>query len=190
MSGTGAERSIVVERLYGESIVRVDADVGSGLHAVADDGFGIEFGMFEQGAGRGAREVATRTDGNDALLRFDHVTVSRDHQRGLGIGNREQGLEPSEHAIGTPLLGKLHRSTNELAAVFLEPGFETLEQREGVGSAAGEPRQHTPLMQAAHLPCIALHDDIAHRNLSVSTDHDAVSATHGADGRAPELFHA
>ena len=61
-------------------------------------------------------------------------------------------LEPAQDAVGAPVLGELDRGAHQVALVLLELGLEALEQREGVGRAAGEAGEHLVVV-AAGAPC-------------------------------------
>ena len=76
-----------------------------------------------------------------------------------------------------------------LPLCFSSLAFEALEQREGVGGAAGETGEHLVLIEAANLAGIALHDGIAQRNLTVAADHHAAVTAHREDGGSAKLFH-
>src|SRR5207237_3396199 len=68
-----------------------------------------------------------------------------------------------------------------LAQVF----FETFEQREGVGGAAGEADEDLPAPDAPDLAGIVLHHRIAQRHLPVAAQRHLTVATNGEDrGRA------
>ena len=73
--------------------------------------------------------------------------------------------------------------------VLVECPLESFEQREGVRRPAGETRQNGVIPQPAHLDGVALHDGVAHRNLSVAAKHDIGAASDGNDGRSVELIH-
>ena len=62
----------------------------------------------------------------------------------LVVGDDEQGLEPAEEAVGAPVLAQLDAGAGEVLLVLLELGLEALEEREGVGGAAGEAGEDLP----------------------------------------------
>ena len=53
---------------------------------------------------------------------------------------QQQGLEAPQAPVGTPVFGEFDRGAGQVA-VLLELGFEQLEQREGIGRAAGKARR-------------------------------------------------
>ena len=73
---------------------------------------------------------------------------------------------------------------SQVALVFLELGLEALEQREGVGGAAGEAGEDLVVVQAAHLARVALHHDVAERHLAVAAHGDGAVAADAEDGGA------
>jgi hypothetical protein len=77
--------------------------------------------------------------------------------------------------------------------VLFELGLEALEERESIGRGAGEPSNHLAVIEPPHLARRALDDDIAERDLPITTDRDLVAngglAAHADDGGAVKLFH-
>ncbi len=76
-----------------------------------------------------------------------------------------------------------------MALMFFQLGFETLEQREGIGSGAGKPCQHLVLVESADFACGGFDDDAAQRDLPVATQRDLVAAANGKNGGAVILIH-
>ena len=113
--------------------------------------FGASSVCCEQRPGRGLRERAARADGDDAVLGLEHVAHAGDDQRVLVVGDGEHRLEPAQDAVGAPVLGELDRRAHQIALVLVELRLEALEQREGVGGAAGEAGEDAVLVEAAHL---------------------------------------
>ena len=145
--------------------------------------------LFQQGARGRLGEGPAGADGDDALLGLHHVAVAGEDQRGVAVGHRQQRLQPAQHAVGAPVLGQFHGGARQVAAVLLELGLEALEQREGIGRAAGETRQDLILEQPPHLAGVALEHGVAQRDLTVTADDHAVAAPYREDRRAVELFH-
>jgi hypothetical protein len=77
----------------------------------------------------------------------------------------------------------------QVALVLFQLGLEALEQREGVGRAAGEAGQDLLLVEPAHLARAGLDDDVAERHLAVAAEGDAGAAAHGKNGGAVILLH-
>ena len=76
----------------------------------------------------------------------------------LTVRDQEHGLQTAQVLVLAPFLGELHRGTLQVAAKFLELGFEQLEQGEGVGRGAGKTGHNLAVIQAAHLAGGMLHD--------------------------------
>ncbi len=93
----------------------------------------------------------------------------------LAVGDREHRLQPAQHAVGAPVLGQFDRRAHQVALVLLELGLEALEQREGIGGAAGESREDLVVVEPAHLARGGLDDDVAERDLAVAAEGDAPS---------------
>ncbi|MPN14472.1 hypothetical protein SDC9_161799 [bioreactor metagenome] len=79
----------------------------------------------------------------------------------LAIRHREHGLEPTQHAVGTPVLGEFDGTAKHIALVFVELGLKTFEQGEGVRGTASESGQDASLVKRTHLACRRLDDNVA-----------------------------
>src|ERR1022692_2672871 len=112
------------------------------------------------------------------MLRLDHIAIAGYHIKTLVVGDAQQGLEPPQAAIRSPVLRQFERRTGEIAE-FLELALKTLEQRKGVRGAAGKARQHLAAVQATHLSGIALHHALSERHLAVAADRNATMAPNG-----------
>jgi hypothetical protein len=108
---------------------------------------GRQLGVLEQRARRALRIGAAAADGDDAVLRLEHVAVAGDDQRGFAVGHRQHGLQPAQDAVGAPVLGQFDGRAHEIALMLVELGLEALEQREGIGRAAGEAGEDLPLVE-------------------------------------------
>ena len=104
----------------------------------------------------------------------------------LASATQQQRLEAAQAAVGAPVLGELDRGAGQVA-VLLQLGLEALEQREGVGGAAGEAGEDLAVVQAAHLAGVALHDGVAERDLAVAADRDTAVAPDAEDRGAVRI---
>src|SRR5258705_10631990 len=102
----------------------------------------------------------------------------------LAVGDGEHCLEPAQDAVGAPVLGELDRRAHEVALVLVELRLEALEEREGIGGAAGEAGEDAILVEAAHLIRPALDDDLAEGDLPVAPASEPRSPAHRAAGGA------
>ena len=105
----------------------------------------------DQRAGRGQRERAAGADRGDFVLRLDHVAVAGDDEQLLRVADQQQRFEAAQVAVRPPVLRQLDRGAREVA-VLLQLAFEALEQREGIGRAAGKARR-APCRCRAGAPC-------------------------------------
>ena len=149
----------------------------------AHDRLGVERPVHQR-AGGGERIVAAGADAHDAGFRLEHVSGAGEHQRYLGVGDEHHGFKPAQVAVGAPVLGELDRGAGELTRILVELGFQPLEQREGVGSGAGEAADHIALAEPAHFFGVGLDDGLADRDLPVAADHDASALADGQNGGA------
>src|SRR5690606_2572820 len=76
-----------------------------------------------------------------------------------------------------------------MALVFLELGFETFLQREGIGGGAGKARQDAILIETADFARRTLDDDVAQGDLAVSSQRNGVAAANAQNGGSVKLFH-
>ena len=133
--------------------------------------------------GRGLGIAAARTDGDQIMLRLDHIAGARDDIGAARVGDAQQGLEAPQAAVAAPVLGQFDRRTREVAE-FLELALEALEQGEGIRGAAGKSGQHLAAVQAPHLARVGLHDALTEGHLAVAADRDAAVAPHRQYGGA------
>src|SRR5690606_17702264 len=77
----------------------------------------------------------------------------------------------------------------EIAAMLLELCLEAAEQRKAVGGRAGKAREHTILVEPAHLARLVLDDGLTERHLAVAGHHDAIAMADGKNGRRVKAGH-
>ena len=143
-------------------------------------------GVLDERARRGLRERTAGADGHHVVLGLDDVAVAGDHEQVLRVADQQQRFEAPQVAIAAPVLGELDGRASQIAEL-VELAFEALEQREGVGRAAGEAAEHLAIVERPHLARVALHDGVAESDLSVAADGDGAVAPHGQDGRAVRI---
>ena len=123
---------------------------------------------LEQRARRGQGVVAARADGDDAVLRLQHVAVAGQREAAVLVGDRHHRLQPAQIAVGAPVLGQLDAGALELAGKPLELGFQPLQQGERVGGRAGEAGEdRARRADPPHLARVALDDGLAEADLAV-----------------------
>src|SRR5580698_10422143 len=176
-------------RLDDAVVVRINAHVACDRQRFFDDIAGREFGVFGERLRRGLRIRTARSDRANAVFRVEHVAVAGDDERGLRVGGNQHGFQPTQHAVGAPVLRELDGGACQVALVLFQLGFEAVEQRERVGGAARKADQHLAAIDAPDLFGAPLHDDVAKGHLAVAAKGDLVAASHGDDRRAVKLFH-
>ena len=154
--GEGGHRLVRVSMI--REFVGVDADLGGDPHRLAGDVLGREPVDVDQSPGRGQRVGAARADADQAVLGLEHVAGAGQHQGRLGVGHGHHRLEPAQIAVGAPVLGELDAGARQLARMALELGLEPLEQREGIGGAAGEAGEDAAVAEPPDLAGVALDD--------------------------------
>ena len=117
-------------------------------------------------------------DGDEPALRLDDISLTGDDERGSLVRHRQQRLKAAQNAVGAPVLGQFHRGAREMPLMFFQLALEALEQREGIGGAAGKAGNHLILVQAADLARVRLHDGVAHGHLAVAADDDTSVAAY------------
>src|SRR6202163_4437352 len=81
-------------------------------------------------------------------------------------------------AILTPFLGEFDRGFLQVAGMFLELAFETLEQGYGVGGGTGETGNDFIVVEPARFAGGMFHDVVAHGYLAIGDEHDFAVLTH------------
>ena len=120
----------------------------------------------QQRLGRCLRVGAARPDGDDAVLRFQHIAVAGDNERGFPVGHRQHGLQPAQHAVGAPVLGQLDGGERTSWPWCLSSLASKRSNRVKASAVApAKPGQYLVVVELAHLACGAFHDDVAERDL-------------------------
>src|SRR6516164_1753567 len=87
------ESPSLLELLYREVPVRINANLAGNPHRLERQLLGSELRMFYQCPGRRQGIRSTRPDRADPVVRFDHVAISRQHKRGLPVRYNQQRFE-------------------------------------------------------------------------------------------------
>src|SRR5581483_7833971 len=98
-----------------------------------------------------------------------------------GIRHEQQCFQTSQETVRTPVFGELNRRTCEVA-VLLELPFKTLKEGEGIRRTSRKAGKHLVVIEAAHLPGVALHDGVAESDLAVTPHRDRAVTAYGDDG--------
>ena len=105
-----------------------------------------------------------------------------------GVDDRQQGLQPPQRPVGSPILGQLRGGAGHVAGKVAQLGFEALQQGEGVGTAAGETGDDLAFKQPADFHRVGLHHGVAERHLAVAADGHPALVAHAQNGRGAD-FH-
>ncbi len=124
----------------------------------------------------GLRVGSAAADRGDALVGFDHVAGAAEHQQMFRVADQQQRFEPAQRAVLAPVLGELDGGAHQVAARRVELALEFLEQRDAVGGAAGEARDHGAAGDPAHLAGAVFHDGLVEGDLSVAGHRDLTVA--------------
>src|SRR5450830_175794 len=124
--------------------VGVDAQLAGDGQRFLDDVSRGQFRVLEQGLGGGLGVYAARTDGADAVFRFQYVAVARDDQGRFGVSHQQHRFQAAQHAVGAPVLGHLDRGAQQVALVLFQLAFEAVEQGEGIGGPPAKPHRTLP----------------------------------------------
>src|SRR5690242_15121378 len=73
-------RAALPQFFHGEIRICVDANLTGDAHCFERQIFAAQFGVFHHCAGGGKRVTPARTDGDDAVVRFDHVAIARENE--------------------------------------------------------------------------------------------------------------
>src|ERR1700676_2894913 len=94
----------------------------------------------------------------------------------------------TKHAVGAPLLGKLHYGARQVAVKLLELRFEAREQRERIRGGSGKSGQDPVAIKTAQLARRRLQNFLAERHLPVSSHDDFPIAADAQDGGGTYLY--
>src|ERR1700722_16818209 len=96
MSSFPATRS---QFLYGKVAVRIDTNFAGDTHRLDGDLLGTHLGVFGHAARGSQCERSARSNGANAVVGLDNVSVTRDHESALRIGDDEKRLEVAQRAV-------------------------------------------------------------------------------------------
>jgi hypothetical protein len=161
-----------------------DANLAGDAHRFHSEIFRAELGMLDQGTRGSQGEAAAGADGAQTVVRFDDISISGKQKSGFGIRDDEQRFEVAQRAILTPLLGKFDGGFLQIAGMFLELAFETLEERDGVRGRTGKTGNDFVVEEAAGLARGVLHHLIAHGHLAVGDENNFIVLAHAQYGGA------
>ena len=113
--------------LDGEIRIGVDANLAGNSHGFHGEIFGIQLRMLQQGARAGQSVGTSGTDGHNAVVGFDYITVAGKNEGAFGVGDDQQGFEMAKGAIFAPLFGELNGGFLQVAGMFLKLAFEAFE---------------------------------------------------------------
>ena len=157
-------------------LIRVDTQIAGDGQRFLDDVLGRHWCIFEQRACCRLRIRAAAADRDKPLLGFEHIAIAGDDQRALRIAHHQHRLQPSQHAVGTPVFRQLDGRTQQMALMFGELRFEALEQGERIGGAAGKASEYFVLIEPAHLARTRFEHNVAKSNLTVAAKRHAITA--------------
>ena len=148
--GRGGE----VEGLDDVVMVGVDARVAGHLHGTAGNVLGPKPWNVDQG-GRGALRVdATTADADDTVRSLEHVTVARQCEGDLLVGDNEDRVQhAAEIFIAPPFFGKFYTGSHQLGVLFQFP-FQTLEKSNRIHSRACESSNNLTVLQPSYFASI------------------------------------
>src|SRR5690625_3951642 len=72
--------------------------------------------------------------------------------------------------------------------MFFQFSFKTLKERKGISCAASKTGDYLTMKQASHFTCIALHDDIIHANLAVTSEGNLPLTPYRENSRALKMY--
>ena len=103
------------------------------------------------------------THGDQAVFGLDHVTVAGDDQEASLLATASMASRRlRERSVRHP--GQFDGGTDQVALVFFQLAFKTLEQGEGIGGGTGEAGDDLAVVQATDFLRVAFHHGIAEGN--------------------------
>ena len=144
--------------------------------------------MPQKHPGGGKRVAAARSDGNDAVVGFDHVAGTGYDERLLAVDHGQQCLEPAKILVRPPVLGEFDGRPFEIPPILFEFGLEFFRKRERVGGRTGEAGEHGAAVHLPHLAAVMLHHRLSDRHLAVGPEHRLAVPNETEDGGRTDSF--
>jgi hypothetical protein len=134
-------------------------------------------------AARSLCKTAAGTNGDQVMLRLDHIAGAGDDIHAVDVRHTEQCFQTPQAAVAAPVLGQFDRRAGQVAE-FLQLALEALEQGKCVRRAAGKSGQHLAAVQAADLAGIGFHHALSQRDLAITADRNVAVPAHRQNGGA------
>jgi len=140
---------------------------------------------------------ATRSDlalfkavlaGEHAIVGAYHLPGAGDHQEVGLVAHKQHRLEPSQLPVGPPVAGQFHSRPGEVPMPRFQAFLECLEQREGIGHAAGKAGEHLAVVEGTDLFGPVLQDRLSLRHLPVPCQGAPSVPKHPQDRRTVQRF--
>src|SRR5687768_2244060 len=170
-------------------LVGVDAQVSRYGQGFLDDLHRCEVGVLKERTRGGMCVRAAAANGSQSKLRLDHISSSGNDEGDARVGHYQHGFQPAQDAVGTPVFRQLHCGTHEVALMFLQLAFKSLEQGEGIGRATSKPGKDLVMIKSPHFSGACLRYHCTQRDLAISAKRDLSAAARRKYCSATKFLH-
>ena len=120
--------------------ISIDANFAGDSHGFHREVLSLEAWRAWRARARRLARRCRRSRWRDAVVRLDHVAITRKHECAFEIGDDKKSFEVAERAIFAPFFRQFHGGLLQISGMFLELAFEALEER---NASAVEPAKPT-----------------------------------------------
>src|SRR5262249_8067887 len=79
--------------LYGDALIRKDANLSRNVHRFFSDFASAEVGIFQKSAGRSQGKGAAGTNRDDSVIGFDQISIAGNEESRFVVGNNHHRFE-------------------------------------------------------------------------------------------------
>ena len=140
--------------------------------------------MLGKGPRGGQRVRTPGANRANAVIGLDYIAIAGYQKRGFRVCDNQQRFQVPQRAVLPSFLGQFDGGFCQVALMFLEFAFKTLEERQRVRRRTRKARQNFIAEQTPRFPGRMFHHVFPHRDLAVGGDHHFIVAAHAKNRRA------
>ena len=132
-------------------MISVNADICRYMKRFFRNIPGRQVRILQQCACRRQGIIAARADCQHTVIGFDDFPIAGNEQDALAVCDEEQGFQLVQDFVRPPVFGQLDSTAYQIAIVFIQFIFKTIEQGERIGYRSGKTTDDFAMVQAADL---------------------------------------